>query len=868
MSHDEGMTSRGRRGVTITARLSLVLLAVVAFAVALTGAIGLYVFDESVRQREAREVDVAKHTFAIGLESAAQRNLALASTIASLEPVRSAMQRRDRLALLEFMRPLYETLQRDHGVDNTHFHTERLITVLRMHKPEQFGDDLSSFRKILVEVNETRTVRSGLEQGANGLPIRGVVPVFAPDGAHVGSVEVGAFLKSPMLRRLAPRGVDYTVVLQNKEGMAVYASSIEQPTRILSDAEIASGAPARRRSIASLSGDSYLVAADPLLDYAGRKIGVVEVIVDVSPIEAPLSSLRRSLVMGLAVALLVGFGAALVVGRRLSSPIRDLSETARSLALRRLDLTVPQRERPDEIGEMARALAVFQADAVALQSAEHQVREAREELQRVLDHAPVAVVLTDGSARVTYWNAEARKVFAIAGPEVLGEPVERILGAEVVVGPERGEVTVSVSGVERRLLVVRSSLPGEGDGAVRGVFFAMDVTDARVAEEHLHEAQRLESLGQLTGGVAHDFNNLLFVVLGSLELLATRLDADPDSLDLVTEAIEAGRRGVTLTRSLLAYARRQPLAPATVDVRRLVSELEPLVQRAVGATVDVHVVHAADLWDCLVDAGQLQSALLNLSINARDAMPDGGRLTIETANRVVDGNDVPAGDYVTICVRDSGHGMSAATRARAFEPFFTTKARGKGTGLGLSMVYGFARQSGGEVVLRSKVGEGTEVTLFLPRAMRRAVPAATVHEDARGSVDRLRVHQILVVEDDVSVRALTRELLRAAGFAVLEADSAQAALDVLAAHPGVALVLSDVVMPGPMRARDMLEAIQRTRPGLPMIFMSGYAEGLLSGKNDLPAGITLLEKPVARDKLIASVSAALAPANPQRRSQS
>ncbi|MFO0669863.1 MAG: cache domain-containing protein [Polyangiaceae bacterium] len=423
MSHDEAMTSRGRRGVTITARLSLVLLAVVAFAVALTGAIGLYVFDESVRQREAREVDVAKHTFAIGLESAAQRNLALASTIASLEPVRSAMQRRDRLALLEFMRPLYETLHGAHGVDNTHFHTERLITVLRMHKPEQFGDDLSSFRKILVEVNETRTVRSGLEQGANGLPIRGVVPVFAPDGAHVGSVEVGAFLKSPMLRRLAPRGVDYTVVLQNKDGMAVYASSIEQPTRILSDAEIASGAPARRRSIASLSGDSYLVAADPLLDYAGRKIGVVEVIVDVSPIEAPLSSLRRSLVMGLAVALLVGFGAALVVGRRLSSPIRDLSETARARSAtprsHRAPTRAPRRDRRD--GARPRRL---QADAVALRARSTKFARRATRLQRVLDHAPVAVVLTDGSARVTYWNAEARKVFAIAGPEVLGEPVD------------------------------------------------------------------------------------------------------------------------------------------------------------------------------------------------------------------------------------------------------------------------------------------------------------------------------------------------------------------------------------------------------------------------------------------------------------
>lgn len=376
-----------------------------------------------------------------------------------------------------------------------------------------------------------------------------------------------------------------------------------------------------------------------------------------------------------------------------------------------------------------------------------------------------------------------------------------------------------------------------------------------VAEEALRQAQKMEAVGQLTGGLAHDFNNLLAGIMGSLELTRTRISQGrfADIERYLEVAQGAGRRAASLTQRLLAFSRRQTLDPKVTDVNRLITSMEELLRRTIGPAIQLEVVGTAGLWATLVDQSQLENSLLNLCLNARDAMPDGGRLTIETANKWLDARaaserELSEGQYISVCVTDTGVGMSHEVIARAFDPFFTTKPIGEGTGLGLSMVYGFARQSGGQVRIYSEQGRGTTVCIYLPRD--HETPASSMEENklptaaARGDGE-----VVLVIDDEPSIRMLISEVLAEGGYAAIEVGDGPAGLRILQSNARIDLLITDVGLPGGMNGRQVADAARVLRPGLKVLFITGYAENAVISHKHMDAGMYLLTKPFPMETL-------------------
>ncbi len=382
------------------------------------------------------------------------------------------------------------------------------------------------------------------------------------------------------------------------------------------------------------------------------------------------------------------------------------------------------------------------------------------------------------------------------------------------------------------------------------------------AEDQIRQMQKMEAIGQLSGGIAHDFNNMLAIVIGSLDMARRRLvgGEDPRVVRYLDNAAEGARRAAVLTGRLLAFARRQQLSPEPLDPNRLVQGMTELLRRALGEQVEIRTELAEGLWPVHADAAELENALLNLAVNARDAMPEGGQLTIETSNLPAGDPaapaSLPAGDYVAIRVGDSGVGMSPEVMARAFEPFFTTKEVGKGTGLGLSQVYGFVRQSGGEVAFASAPGEGTEVTILLPRWT-----GAVVAREARATPEdaplrALLGETVLVVEDEADVRRLSVETLRELGYVVFEAADAGQALERLAGTERVDLMFTDIVMPG-LNGFQLAHRARALRPGLRVLFTTGYAHGAAADIEAAASSSLTLAKPFTLDQLARKVREAL-----------
>jgi PAS domain S-box-containing protein len=374
-------------------------------------------------------------------------------------------------------------------------------------------------------------------------------------------------------------------------------------------------------------------------------------------------------------------------------------------------------------------------------------------------------------------------------------------------------------------------------------------------EEALRQSQKMEAVGQLTGGLAHDFNNLLTGISGSLELLQTRMSQGRlTDLDRYINAAQgASKRAAALTHRLLAFSRRQTLDPKPTDVNALVHGMEELIRRTVGPAIHIEVVGAAGLWPALVDPPQLENALLNLCINARDAMPDGGRITIETANKWLDERaakerDLPPGQYLSLCVTDTGTGMTPDVIARAFDPFFTTKPTGQGTGLGLSMIYGFARQSGGQVRIYSEVGEGTTMCFYLPRYYGEAEGTETM-PDLAGAPRAEQGETVLIVDDEPTVRMLVTEVLEDLGYTAIEATDGPSGLKVLQSDVRIDLLVTDVGLPGGMNGRQMADAARVSRPELKILFITGYAENAAVGNGHLEPGMQVLTKPFVMEVL-------------------
>jgi PAS domain S-box-containing protein len=377
-------------------------------------------------------------------------------------------------------------------------------------------------------------------------------------------------------------------------------------------------------------------------------------------------------------------------------------------------------------------------------------------------------------------------------------------------------------------------------------------------EQALRQAQKMEAVGQLTGGIAHDFNNLLQVITGNLEALQRHLPPDSGRMQRAANlAMNGARRAAALTQRLLAFSRRQPLDPKPIDVNALVQGASELMHRTLGETIAIETVLGAGLWRVEVDPNELEAALLNLAVNARDAMPEGGKLTIETANIHIDQvyaanhAEVLTGQYVAICISDTGVGMAAATLNQAFEPFFTTKPVGKGTGLGLSQVYGFVKQSGGHVKIYSEVGQGTTVKIYLPRLVAEHVAAESLANPipAEGSAEET----ILVLEDDDDVRTSTVESLREIGYRVIEAHDGPSALRLLERQIRVDLLFSDVVLPGGLTGAQVSAQARALRPGLKVLFTTGYARNAIVHHGRLDKGVHLITKPFSLNDLAAKI---------------
>lgn len=544
------------------------------------------------------------------------------------------------------------------------------------------------------------------------------------------------------------------------------------------------------------------------------------------------------------------------------------------------------------------------------------VRALEQHARELLDAAPDAIVVVDHSGRIVLVNAQTEKLFGYPRSELLGQSIEllvpdkfrashstqraaytdnpsvRPMGTGLDLSGRRkdgSEVPVEISlsplhvdeGVlisaairditERRqaqaaLRQARDELElrvqertAELEQANRAL--QAEIADRHQAERALHQAQKMEAVGQLTGGVAHDFNNLLTVVMGNLQILANHVSRDVFASELIQAALKAARRGADLNRTLLAFSRKQRLAPEPVDFNDMINGMTGMLRRSLGEQVHIAVIQAQGLPRAMADPTQLETALLNLAVNARDAMPGGGTLTIETASAAFDAHhaalegDVQPGRYVMLAVSDTGVGMAAEVRARAFEPFFTTKDTGKGSGLGLAMVYGFVKQSGGHVKIYSEPGIGTTVKLYLPE-----IAASAEHPTPAPAMPRSLpsgTETVLVVEDEEDVRQLACRVLTGLGYRVLQASDGKSALGVLAREPVVDLLFTDVVLPGGLNGPQIAQQARARRPGLPVLYTSGYTGNAIQQLEGEAAAVRLISKPYAIEELAQMVRTAL-----------
>jgi PAS domain S-box-containing protein len=594
------------------------------------------------------------------------------------------------------------------------------------------------------------------------------------------------------------------------------------------------------------------------------------------PLEKPVPGgvrISRSFdVIGQHWVLVSDFSPQIVAGLRSTAPWAWLLTGLTLTALLALYLLREQRRLIDVEAVVADRTAELSA---VNRSLGHEVEERKrieETLQRstdmltaTLEAAPFAIASLDPDQNVLIWNRAAERIFGYSAEEAIGRPYplvseeKRAEFDELFQRAAVGEVLRDVQVRHRRkdgqwLDISLSAAPLYDGGRLCAVVYALaDITQANAVEMQLRQAQKMEAVGQLTGGLAHDFNNLLGIIIGNLDLLRERHKADPEADELSKDALEAALRGRDLTRRLLAFARRQPLRPERISVNDLVSGITKLLSRTLGENIEIKLDLAANVWPIMADAAQLDTAITNLANNARDAMPKGGRLTVTTRNGHLDADyaaqhpEVVPGDYAVIEVSDTGSGVPPEILGRIFEPFFTTKGLGKGTGLGLSMVFGFMKQSGGHINVYSEVGRGTTFRLYLPRAdetARAAESDAAESWPARGGGET-----ILVVEDNPKLRRVVVKQLTELGYRVLEAENARSALNVLESGGAIDLLFTDIVMPGETDGCALAREAILHRPGLRVLMTSGFPEARLTDSHVLAPGTRLLSKPYRKEEL-------------------
>ena len=495
-------------------------------------------------------------------------------------------------------------------------------------------------------------------------------------------------------------------------------------------------------------------------------------------------------------------------------------------------------------------------------SERHETADLREQtlMQSIFNHLPDAVLIVDRAGTISLCNPAVARIFGYAPEELIGQTTTllyqdaaetrrvRAIKEDLDGREEPAQVSVTFrrkSGETFPAETAISVLRDERNDPAGYLLLSRDVSRLVAQEEALRKSQRLEAIGQLTGGIAHDFNNLLTIITGNHELLEMELE-DSGQRDLLSRANNAALMGARLTNRLLTFARRRKLEPAELDLNEQILAMAELLRRTLGESVVLGTLLAPGLWRVRADPGEIENAVLNLAINARDAMPAGGKLIIETSNVVLDATDVAAevglaaGEYVRLAVSDTGAGMSHEVLARAFEPFFTTKEPGKGTGLGLSVIYGFVRQSGGHVTASSALGKGTTVTLYLPRVDAGAVETIAPARPASSAPMAREI--ILLVEDNAEVRAVTARRLRHLGYRVIEAESGARAIEIFNAGRKIDLVFSDVVMPG-MSGFELAHWLASHQPSVPVLLASGFAEDVARAGEPPASGLEILRKP-------------------------
>lgn len=583
-----------------------------------------------------------------------------------------------------------------------------------------------------------------------------------------------------------------------------------------------------------------------------------------------------ALILG-AILLAVMMLAISLVLRMVTNPLAEISARMLSVAAGDLKSHIPHADRADQIGRVARAVETFREVSDERQLAQTSLEEAHDEMEQRVEQRTDDLRRTEALFSRTFHVSPG--LFAISRPEDGAHyKVNRTwmettgYSHEEAMAHSAQDLGIWVETNDRERFVARLESEGsvqnfeakfrtkdgrEIDVLVNGehmeiggephlLVVSHDVTEHKLSEEHLRQAQKMEAVGQLTGGVAHDFNNLLAVIIGNAELLEDRLGHEVSELSAISQT---ATRGADLTQRLLAFSRRQPLRPKVIDVGGLVSGMSELLARTLGETIEIQTFVATDLQSALADPGQVENALLNLALNARDAMPNGGKLTIECQNARLGADyvdkhpDLIAGNYVVLAVSDEGTGMSAEVKSHAFEPFFTTKEVGEGSGLGLSMIYGFAKQSGGHATIYSEVGKGTTVKLYLPRGeqAQQVIQAGKVQDIPRGEGET-----ILVIEDDPEVRALAVRMLESLNYRVIDVADAASAHKALATEETFDLVLSDVVLTGGTSGPEFAEKARMTYPDLKIIFMSGYPAEAAHRNGFLGSNYVLLNKPFRR----------------------
>jgi len=509
----------------------------------------------------------------------------------------------------------------------------------------------------------------------------------------------------------------------------------------------------------------------------------------------------------------------------------------------------------DPTGDVRRV----EAPEEKLRAREGELALARAQLTALLDALGDAVWIKDEKLRYVAVNAGVLRILARPAAEVIGRTARDLVPADRAERYEK-EDRAALEGIfagstleeihepdkEKRLLAVLRRPVLDQKGIVVGVIgIARDVTEQRELEQRLVQSQKMDAIGRLAGGVAHDFNNMLTAIQGYSSLLLTELPERDSRRENVEEILKAGERATALTKQLLAFSRRQVLEPRVLDLNEVIRNLSRMLSRLIGENIELSFSPAPDLWHVLADPGQIEQVLLNLAINARDAMPRGGRLTIETRNTQLDGSHwrkdfpVQSGDYSLLAVTDTGVGIPPEIQTRLFEPFFTTKPRGEGTGLGLSTVYGIVKQSGGYIWVYSEPGAGSTFKVYLPRVD----APLSVSETPRTATSATGSETILFVEDEREVRSLVEKLLRLQGYKVLSAADPVAALAHAREQSGVIdLLITDVMLPG-LSGRDLAHQIQELKPEIPILFISGYSDDAVVRHGNLDAGTHFLQKP-------------------------